>query len=89
MSMMRSAATITAGCGGPVVRTVSVPRAVVDPVAAGANRPAGELLREQHLNAIAAGYGERDWAALGTYIMDSAAGRIQGKSAADSSTGKP
>lgn len=44
--------------------------------------PSAELLRQQHLNAIAQGYGERDWAALGTYLMDSAAGRISGKSAA-------
>jgi 3-hydroxyisobutyrate dehydrogenase-like beta-hydroxyacid dehydrogenase len=43
--------------------------------------PTGELMREQHLAAIAQGYGERDWAALGTYIMDGAAGRIGGKSA--------
>jgi 3-hydroxyisobutyrate dehydrogenase-like beta-hydroxyacid dehydrogenase len=42
--------------------------------------PTGALLREQHVKAIAAGYGERDWAALGTYIMDSAAGRNNGKS---------
>ena len=42
--------------------------------------PSAELMREQHLAAIAHGYGERDWAALGTYIMDSAAGRIDGKS---------
>ena len=42
--------------------------------------PTATLLREQHLQAIAHGYGERDWAALGTYLMDSAAGRIGGKS---------
>lgn len=42
--------------------------------------PSAALLREQHLKAIAQGYGERDWAALGTYIMDSAAGRIDAKS---------
>jgi 3-hydroxyisobutyrate dehydrogenase-like beta-hydroxyacid dehydrogenase len=42
--------------------------------------PTAELMRQQHLAAIAAGYGERDWAALGTYIMDSAAGRIDAKS---------
>lgn len=29
--------------------------------------PLGTLLREQHLAAIAEGYGERDWAALGNY----------------------
>ena len=40
-----STATITAGCGGAVVRSVSLPKAVVDPVTAGANRPANELLR--------------------------------------------
>lgn len=45
--------------------------------------PTAALLREQHEKAITAGYGERDWAALGTYIMDSAAGRIQGESTAD------
>jgi 3-hydroxyisobutyrate dehydrogenase-like beta-hydroxyacid dehydrogenase len=42
--------------------------------------PTATLLREQHLKAIACGYGERDWAALGTYLMDSAAGRNNGKS---------
>jgi 3-hydroxyisobutyrate dehydrogenase-like beta-hydroxyacid dehydrogenase len=42
--------------------------------------PTAVLLREQHLKAIAGGYGERDWAALGTYLMDSAAGRISAKS---------
>ena len=42
--------------------------------------PTATLLREQHLQAIAHGYGEHDWAALGTYLMDSAAGRIGGKS---------
>jgi 3-hydroxyisobutyrate dehydrogenase-like beta-hydroxyacid dehydrogenase len=42
--------------------------------------PTGELLRGQHLAAIAAGYGERDWAVLGTYLMDSAAGRIDAQS---------
>jgi hypothetical protein len=42
--------------------------------------PTAELLRTQHLAAIAAGYGERDWAALGTYLMDSAAGRHNAKS---------
>ena len=48
--------------------------------------PTAELLRAQHLAAIAAGYGERDWAALGTYLMDSAAGRNDGKSDAKSTT---
>lgn len=42
--------------------------------------PTGRLLHEQHRLAIDHGYGDRDWAALGTYIMDSAAGRIQAKS---------
>ncbi|HTE15836.1 MAG TPA: NAD(P)-dependent oxidoreductase [Burkholderiales bacterium] len=42
--------------------------------------PTAELMRRRHLDAIAQGYGERDWAALGTYIMDSAAGRINAKS---------
>jgi 3-hydroxyisobutyrate dehydrogenase-like beta-hydroxyacid dehydrogenase len=42
--------------------------------------PMAALMREQHLAAVAQGYGERDWAALGTYIMDSAAGRIRGQS---------
>ena len=46
----------------------------------GVPMPTAELLRTQHLAAIDAGYGERDWAALGTYLMDSAAGRIDGKS---------
>lgn len=30
------------------------------------------LIREQHMAAIAQGYGDRDWAALGNYIMDAA-----------------
>jgi 3-hydroxyisobutyrate dehydrogenase-like beta-hydroxyacid dehydrogenase len=30
------------------------------------------LIREQHLAAISRGYGDRDWAALGNYIADSA-----------------
>jgi 3-hydroxyisobutyrate dehydrogenase-like beta-hydroxyacid dehydrogenase len=42
--------------------------------------PTADLIRRQHLEAIAQGYGERDWAALGTYLMDSAAGRIKTKS---------
>ncbi len=37
--------------------------------------PTAELLRDQHLQAIQCGYGDCDWAALGTYLMDSAAGR--------------
>lgn len=44
--------------------------------------PSAELMRRQHVAAIAHGYGERDWAALGTYLMDSAAGRIAGQSVA-------
>lgn len=43
--------------------------------------PSATLMQQQHLKAIAHGYGERDWAALGTYLMDSAAGRIDAKSA--------
>ena len=42
--------------------------------------PMAELIRQHHQEAIANGYGERDWAALGTYLMDSAAGRIDAKS---------
>jgi 3-hydroxyisobutyrate dehydrogenase-like beta-hydroxyacid dehydrogenase len=34
--------------------------------------PTVALLREQHLAAIAQGYGDRDWAALGEYIASSA-----------------
>ena len=34
--------------------------------------PTAELLREQHLAAIAHGYGDQDWAALGEYIAQSA-----------------
>jgi 3-hydroxyisobutyrate dehydrogenase-like beta-hydroxyacid dehydrogenase len=30
------------------------------------------VIRDQHLAAIARGYGERDWAALGNYIAESA-----------------
>ncbi len=48
----------------------------------GVTMPTAELLRAQHRAAIAAGYGERDWAALGTYLMDGAAGRNNAKSAA-------
>ncbi|GAA2061070.1 SpoIID/LytB domain-containing protein [Williamsia deligens] len=40
-----STATVTAGCGGGVVRTVPLAKPVVDPITAGANRPANELLR--------------------------------------------
>jgi 3-hydroxyisobutyrate dehydrogenase-like beta-hydroxyacid dehydrogenase len=32
--------------------------------------PMAAVIREQHIAAIAKGYGERDWAALGNYIMD-------------------
>ncbi len=46
----------------------------------GVSMPTAQLLRTQHLAAIAAGYGERDWAALGTYLMDNAAGRRNAKS---------
>ena len=46
----------------------------------GVPMPSAQLIHEQHLKAIAHGYGEREWASLGTYIMDSAAGRIEGKS---------
>ena len=46
----------------------------------GVPMPTAELLRAQHQAAIGAGYGARDWAALGTYLMDGAAGRISGKS---------
>lgn len=42
--------------------------------------PSAQLIREQHVRAIAHGYGARDWAAAGTYLMDSAAGRIVGQS---------
>lgn len=34
--------------------------------------PTAELLRKQHLAAIARGYGEKDWAALGNYIAEDA-----------------
>ncbi len=50
----------------------------------GVAMPTAELLRSQHRAAIAAGYGERDWAALGTYLMDGAAGRNNAKSNAKS-----
>jgi hypothetical protein len=30
------------------------------------------LIREQHLAAIARGYGDKDWAALGNYIAETA-----------------
>lgn len=34
--------------------------------------PLAALLREQHLAAIACGYGEKDWASLGNYIAENA-----------------
>jgi 3-hydroxyisobutyrate dehydrogenase-like beta-hydroxyacid dehydrogenase len=34
--------------------------------------PSAELIREQHLAAIARGYGDRDWASLGNYIAERA-----------------
>ena len=34
--------------------------------------PLGELMREQHLGAIAHGYGEREWASVGNYIAENA-----------------
>lgn len=34
--------------------------------------PSARLIREQHVAAIAHGYGEKDWAALGNYIAESA-----------------
>jgi 3-hydroxyisobutyrate dehydrogenase-like beta-hydroxyacid dehydrogenase len=66
-------------------RTRAVAQAFAARGAAVAHAPVETLasdvvIRTQHLQAIAHGYGERDWAALGTYIMDSAAGRIQAKS---------
>ena len=39
---------------------------------AGVTLPLAALLRDQHRAAIASGYGERDWAALGNYITDGA-----------------
>lgn len=39
---------------------------------AGVALPLATLLRDQHRAAIARGYGERDWAALGNYITDTA-----------------
>lgn len=36
----------------------------------GVAMPAAAVIREQHLSAIAAGYGDKDWAALGNYHMD-------------------
>lgn len=34
--------------------------------------PTADLIREQHLAAIARGFGEKDWAALGEYISERA-----------------
>ena len=34
--------------------------------------PLAELMREQHLGAIANGYGDREWAAVGNYIAETA-----------------
>jgi len=38
----------------------------------GVPMPTAELMRERHLAAIAAGFGEKDWAALGEYIAQKA-----------------
>jgi 3-hydroxyisobutyrate dehydrogenase-like beta-hydroxyacid dehydrogenase len=38
----------------------------------GVPMPAADLIREQHLGAIASGFGEQDWAALGEYIAQNA-----------------
>ena len=38
----------------------------------GVPMPMAAVIREQHLAAIARGYGDRDWAALGNYIAESA-----------------
>jgi 3-hydroxyisobutyrate dehydrogenase-like beta-hydroxyacid dehydrogenase len=38
----------------------------------GVPMPTAAAIREQHVAAIAKGYGDRDWAALGNYIMDAA-----------------
>jgi 3-hydroxyisobutyrate dehydrogenase-like beta-hydroxyacid dehydrogenase len=42
---------------------------------ASAAMPIAQAIREQHLAAIAEGYGDKDWAALGNYIMDCAASK--------------
>ena len=39
---------------------------------AGMRLPTAQLIREQHLKAIARGYGDKDWAALGNYIAEAA-----------------
>jgi 3-hydroxyisobutyrate dehydrogenase-like beta-hydroxyacid dehydrogenase len=38
----------------------------------GVPMPMAAVIREQHLAAIAKGYGEHDWAALGNYIATTA-----------------
>jgi 3-hydroxyisobutyrate dehydrogenase-like beta-hydroxyacid dehydrogenase len=38
----------------------------------GVPMPLAELMREQHLGAIAHGYGDREWAAVGNYIAENA-----------------
>jgi SpoIID/LytB domain protein len=45
VSLSGSTATITAGCGGPVLQTVELPRALVSPISAGPSRPVNELLK--------------------------------------------
>lgn len=40
----------------------------------GVELPSAVLMREHHLAAIAAGYGDKDWAALGNYLMEHGAG---------------
>ena len=40
--------------------------------AMGVALPTADLMRERHLAAIAAGFGEKDWAALGEYIAQDA-----------------
>jgi len=40
--------------------------------AVGVSLPTADLMRERHLAAIAAGFGEKDWAALGEYIAQEA-----------------
>ncbi|MBT0567594.1 SpoIID/LytB domain-containing protein [Williamsia sp. CHRR-6] len=44
VSISGGTATVTAGCGGAVVRTVALPKPFVDPITAGPNRPAAEWL---------------------------------------------
>lgn len=40
--------------------------------ATGVPLPTADLMRERHIDAIAAGFGEKDWAALGEYIAQNA-----------------